>query len=321
VDLVTALAGEAAFARTLVRAFGPSARRWPTPSTDPLFGEARPLAPGALAGKRIGVVASGGSGATAALCGVKRAFEEAGIEPVALSACSGSALFASLWACGLRAEEMAAFWFGLRTRDYVDPAWGRLLAAPLRGLRGLTGLLRGGALEHTYRQRLGHCTLRQTRVPLSIALWNLDRNGIEYLSTGKTPDVEVAHAARAAISMPVMAEAVRLGEHRYGDGGIVDIFPVQPMLEAKVDLVIGLDFHLGRDFAGEPVRQLGERLVLLQPVAAEEVRGARFYTSFLDRGRWPHFMQLGHAAAREALARLAAVERRESAPRMAAAGG
>src|SRR4051794_18833542 len=45
----------------------------------------------ALAGKRIGLVASGGSGACVSLVGVKRAFEEAGVQPVVISSCSGGA--------------------------------------------------------------------------------------------------------------------------------------------------------------------------------------------------------------------------------------
>ena len=44
----------------------------------------RPLR--ALQGKRVGLVASGGSGALASLCGVRRAFEEAGVEVAAISA-------------------------------------------------------------------------------------------------------------------------------------------------------------------------------------------------------------------------------------------
>jgi hypothetical protein len=106
-----------------------------------------------------------------------------------------------------------------------------------------------------------------------------------------------------------------------------------PMFSAKssagadenVDLVLGLNCYLGRDFAGdniggwqqrrpsilrasrqlryavylelarEHVRMLGRRLVLIHPVP-----------SFLDRSRWPSFMRLGHAAARRALEHLAA---------------
>src|SRR4051794_34232865 len=67
--------------------------------------ERRPVA--SLQGTRVGVVGSGGGGASVALTGVARAFEEAGIRPVEISACSGSVLWAAMWAAGLSPQEMA----------------------------------------------------------------------------------------------------------------------------------------------------------------------------------------------------------------------
>ena len=323
------------FARILWRSLGP-ARRRPPPAPAPVFGAARPLDVAGLAGKRIAVVSSGGSGATAALVGVRRAFEDAGLEPVLLSACSGSVLFATLWACGLSAEEIAQFWLAMPTGDYVDPGWGTIARGALHRLRGTTGLLRGEAIERAFRRRLGDRTLGETQIPLAVVVWNIDANRVEYLSTHRTPTLPLARVARIAISIPVMVEPVRLGDAWYGDGGIVDIFPTAPLADvAPIDLVIGTNSYLPENFAGmaigdwyhqpwsilrasgqlryavylelarEHVRQLGDRLELLHPVPHAEVRGARFYESFFDRGGWPRYMRLGHAAARDALLRRA----------------
>jgi hypothetical protein len=46
-----------------------------------------------LHGRRVAVIASGGSGATAAVIGVMRALEEVGVKPALMSLCSGSAFF------------------------------------------------------------------------------------------------------------------------------------------------------------------------------------------------------------------------------------
>jgi NTE family protein len=288
-----------------------------------------------LAGKRIAVVASGGSGATAALCGVRRAFEEAGIEPVFLSACSGATLFGSLWAAGLSADEMASFWLGLETRDYIDPDYRALGRALFHGFRGYCGVLRGDAIEATYRRRLGSRMLGETSIPFSAVVWNIDRNRIEYLSTRTTPAFELARAARIAISIPVMVEPVKIGSEWYGDGGIVDIFPTAPLeAEAPLDFVLGINSYLPPQFTGEDignwhertfsifrasgqvryasylelarehVRSLGKKLTLIQPVAYAEVRGAKFYENFFDRSNWPRFMLQGHSEARRALAEM-----------------
>src|SRR3954462_6039927 len=61
-----------------------------------VFGPFEKRHPPALRGRSVGLVAAGGSGAAVALVGVKRAFEEAGIEVEAISACSGSAIWGSM---------------------------------------------------------------------------------------------------------------------------------------------------------------------------------------------------------------------------------
>ncbi len=333
-DLARDLRDDLSFVGALARAFGPAAGREPPARSEPIFAGAKRVPLPALAGRRIGLVASGGSGATAALCGVRRAFEDAGLEVAAISPCSGAALFASLWASGLSGDQMADFWLSMRTRDYVDPDFRRLALAPLRAFRGFGGLLRGDAIERTYERRLGRRTLGETAIPLSAVVWNIDRNQVEYLSTRSAPTMTVARAARIAISIPLMVEPVPIGEHYYGDGGIVDIFPVEPLLDQRLDHVIGLNFYLPPDFAGEDIgpwyqerfsilrasgqlrfatylelarahaRQLGSRLTLLHPVPYEEVRGAKFYETFLDRRRWPEFMRMGYRATRTALEEL-----------------
>jgi predicted acylesterase/phospholipase RssA len=330
-DLALDLREDVSFARTLWR----SLIRVPArPPYVPVFGKLRPFATPALVGKRTAVVTSGGSGATSAVVGVQRAFEEAGIEPVMISSCSGSVLFASLWACGLSSAEIARFWLELPTRDYIDPNWAALARAPFRRFRGTTGLLRGEAIERAFRQRLGDRTLGETKIPFAAVVWNIDENRVEYLSSHRTPHLPIARVARIAISIPIMVEPVRIGGTWYGDGGIVDIFPTTPLADVEpYDLVIGTNSYLPERFAGTPigdwyhepwsilrasgqlryalylelarehVNHLAGRLELLHPVAHDEVRGARFYESFLDRTEWPRYMRAGYTVAREALQR------------------
>jgi len=332
-DVVTDLHDDLSFVRALWRAFGHVRHRVPRTPV-PVFAAPRPFAAPALAGRRIAVVASGGSGATAAVVGVRRAFEEAGLEPAIISACSGSVLFASLWACGLSAEQIARFWLEIPTSDYIDPNWRALARGALHRFRSTTGLLRGEAIERTFRRRLGRRTLGETQIPFAAVVWNIDDNRVEFLSSRHTPDLEVARVARIAISIPIMVEPVQIGNTWYGDGGIVDIFPTGPLADAApIDLVIATNSYLPENFAGmqigdwyhapwsilrasaqlryatylelarEHVRQLGDRLELLHPVPHEEVHGAQFYESFLDREDWPRYMRDGHEVAREALER------------------
>lgn len=297
----------------------------------PPFGS---MAVPALRGAKVAVVVSGGSGATSSTVGLQRAFEEAGLAPAALSAASGGVLFAALWACGLDAAAVARFWLGLRRTDYLDPDWGALARSAGRALGGWAGLIRGQALERSVRTLIGDRRLGETPVPFSMPAWNIDRNRVEIFGSRTTPDLPVSVAVRTAIAIPVFVEPVKLGGHLYGDGGIVDIFPVRPVLEATPDQVVGLNCYLPEGFEGEDLtgwRQrpfailrasgqlrwsgmvalareqallAGERLALLHPVPYESVRGGRFYQTFVDRRLWPSFMNAGRTAGRDLLARL-----------------
>lgn len=337
-DVVQEVRDDARFAGVVGRGLiGSGAGRPHVPEV--LFPALEPLTVPALRGKRVGLVASGGSGALASLCGVRRALEDAGLQVAAISACSGAALFASLWAFGFSADEMLRFWLSMPTRDYVDADWRSLGRACTRRLRDFGGLLRGEAIERTFRERFGDACLGDAAVPLFIPAWDVDRNRLVHLGTTTTPDLPLATAVRIAVSIPLFVEPVPVGGHLYGDGGVVTIFPTRPLATFKppLDVVLGVNCYFPENFDGEDVtgwrgrtwgvlrasgqlrtcvslelareqvRLLGKRLVLLHPVPYGEIAGARFYESFLDRSRWLEFARMGRGCARSALERLDAV--------------
>jgi NTE family protein len=333
-DLVRGVKGDATLLAHFARAITSLDAGGPLPESDPVFPAFRPLSVPALDGKRVAVAASGGSGATASMLGVQRAFEEAEIRPVLISACSGSVLFAALWAAGIDAERAARFWFGLKQGDYLDPDWPALRRAARRGFRGFGGLVRGEAIERTFENLLGKMTLGQARIPLSLVVWNVDHNTVEHFGTHTTPDLTIARAVRVAISIPVFVEPVEIGGHLYGDGGVVDVFPTAALATAEpLDRVFGINNYLPPDFRGNDVSgwrdrtwsilhasgqlrfsglyelarehaaALGERLVMVTPTDYREVRGSGFYDVFVDRRNWPRFVRQGYDATRTALER------------------
>lgn len=292
---------------------------------------ARPIA--ALEGKRVGIVGSGGSGACVSLVGVARAFEEAGIRPDAISACSGSALWGAMWAAGLTAQEMAEFSLSWRPQDYLDIQWARLPRFALSAMRGFTGLAKGDALERLFDRRLWHMSAGETDVPLHTIVFNMDRGRVEHFGSERTPDLTLGELARIAVALPLVMEAVRVEGDLYVDGGVVDVFPAEPLIDdGGFDHVFGLNVMLPRGLEGEDIsgwerrttgildagrqlrianhveiarrsrRRLGEALTLIEPVSHEEQRGVGFYDLFLDRRRWPDLMRRGYEEATAALA-------------------
>jgi NTE family protein len=296
------------------------------PPASPVFGPSvDPLPPG-LPG-RVAVVTTGGSGALASLVGVARALEETGTRVSVFSVCSGSALFGYPLGAGMSPEEVAELTASLVPREYLDLGWGELARlAPTLG-RGWAGLLRGERIESFYRRHLGDLTLDQLTVPTYAPIWNVEHNRLDYLGPRTYPDLPVARAIRMAVSLPLFVQPVTLDDLSWCDGGIVDIFPVHPVLDLEplADRAIAVNGFYPHDFQGEDVsgwerrpfsivaaasqvrtsqqaqlaRENIARLrqaidtVLIEPVPYQKVAGTGFYEQFIDTTEWPEFMRAG----------------------------
>ncbi|HMA26601.1 MAG: patatin-like phospholipase family protein [Solirubrobacterales bacterium] len=291
----------------------------------------RPVA--ALEGKRLALVASGGGGAAVALAGIKRAFEEAEVEPAEIIGCSGGAIWGSMWAAGMSSDEMAEFSLSWRPEDYLDIKWLGLPRFALSALRGFTGLAKGEAIERLFDSRLAAMACGDTPIPITTIVYNMDLGRVEYFGSTRTPEVTIGHLVRVAIALPLFIESVSVRGHLYVDGGIIENWPAQPVIEAgdRFDHVIGVNLMLPRgfeprDISGWPGRtgglleasrqlqqgyhlelarrardELGEKLTLIEPVADRETRGVSFYDLFLDRTQWPRLIRQGYEAATRVL--------------------
>ncbi len=306
----------------------------PRPAPGPIFKPLPASDPPALRG-RVGVVATGGSGAMACLVGVAKALEDSGTEVSVYSVCSGSALFGFPLGAGMPADEVAELTASVRPADYVDVGWRELGSLLPRLGRGWNGILRGDKLEAFYRGHLGDLTLAQLRTPVYAPIWNVEHNRLTFIGPRTYPDMPVAHAIRMSVSMPLLMQPVVLDGQSWCDGGIVDIFPVHPVLdiEPPVETAVAVNGFYPHDFQGEDVtgwfdkpwsilyaasqvrtaqqvqlaRENLARLraaadtLLVEPVPYWRVSGAQFYQHFVDTSAWPEFMLAGRTAMLAAL--------------------
>ena len=97
------------------------------PAPGPVFGPLRGAVPPPLTG-RVGVVATGGSGALASLVGVAKALQDSGTEVSVYSVCSGSALFGFPLGAGMPPDEVAELTASMRPGDYIDVGWREIAA-------------------------------------------------------------------------------------------------------------------------------------------------------------------------------------------------
>lgn len=265
----------------------------PARSRRPVFPSARPRPALALRGKRVAVASGAGGGRTVALIGVARAFEEARVEPAVVAACSGSVLWAAMWAAGLSAREMADFSLSWRPQDYLGIQWARAPRVALAATRGFEGLANGEALESLFDRRLWHMTAGETEFPLRTLVYNLDTRKLEMFGSAHTPDLRLGELARIAMAAP--ADAVRVEGRLYCDGGMVEPQPATRLMLDRFDHVFAVDVSGRGDVRSD------DRLTPIDPFDDEVSAGMDLYDLFIDRRRWPDRMLAGYRATREAL--------------------
>jgi len=288
-----------------------------------------------LDGRRLALMATGGSGALASVVGAARALEEAGVRPAVISLCSGSALFGFPVAAGIPAAEVAEFVLAFGPEDYVDIDWRKLGSLLPTAGRGFAGVIRGERIESTYRRLLGDMTLGQLAIPAYAPVWSVERNRLEYIGPRTHPDLSVARAIRMAIALPLFVAPVQLDGQSWCDGGLVDIFPVRPVLELEepCDTALAINGFYPPEFAGEDASGWQDRrasilyvasqvrtsqqselarvnlsrlraavdVMMIEPVSYEKVQGVGFYRQFLNPSEWPDFMRSGRAETRRVL--------------------
>jgi NTE family protein len=305
----------------------------PPPVEGDLFPPWAPFEVPALQGKKLGIVATGGGGAMVCAVGVARALEEAGLEVVAISTCSGSAMTLAPLSAGLDAEATARFLLGLEQRDYIHPDWKQLLKLPFALGKGFTGLLDSEPIEQLYADRLGEVRVGDLPIAFYANIWDLDHNELFYLGTRTRPEMTLAHVVRAAVTLPLYMRPLEIDGAQCGDGGVVNVFPVDPLVDhhPEIDFYIGINAFYPEYFRGEDhtgwneqtfslfrvapqtkqcqhleaarmqLRRIEDRCLMIHPLPYEEICGIRLYEQFLDRTLWPGFIRRGHEAARRAL--------------------
>jgi predicted acylesterase/phospholipase RssA len=259
----------------------------------PVFPPSRARPALALRDKRVAVAAGAGGGRTVALIGVARAFEEARIEPALVSACSGSVLWASMWAAGLSAREMADFSISWRPQDYLGIQWARAPRAALAAARGFSGIAKGRALESLFDRRLWHMTAGETEFPLRTLVYNMSRRRLETFGTEQTPELRLGELARIAMARD--GDPVRVEGNLYVDGGSIEPHPATRLMIDRLDHVFALDVSGRGDVRAD------DRLTPIEPYDDLVSSGMDLYDLFIDRRKWPDRMLAGYRAGRDAL--------------------
>jgi NTE family protein len=166
------------------------------------------------------------------------------------------------------------------------------------------------------------------RLPLRVTAVDADSGELVVFGAGGRSDCTVVDAVMASMALPVYLPPVVIGGHRYVDGGLLEVLPLDVAATIPADLVMAVD--VGPVAAAPPPgSRLGPALLaahdraLAITMAAQRVRAVEVWRAAAHRpqlvlvepdvdpygtfafGRTAEFIEAGYRAGHEALARSA----------------
>lgn len=188
--------------------------------------------------KKYKLVLSGsGTKFPAFLGAIKRLLQE-NITFEAYAGTSGGSLIAASLASGLTVEEVESLCLN------ILPNKSRLLDLSFLNLFINWGLIKGSKIENEIRQAIRGKDFKDLEVPLHIVAVNYDKVSLDrpydIFNKENHPNLDIARAVRASMSIPVAFEPVDIYGDRYIDGGMTSNFSIDIFGEDDPN-VIGLN--------------------------------------------------------------------------------
>ena len=205
---------------------------------------------------RVVLVLSGGGMKAMAHIGVLRAMEQAGIQPSGIVATSAGAMVGALWAAGVPYEKIVATVTRLERKDFAVLNRAALL---LRGV-GAPSILNPEPLRALLRRLLPVSGFESLRIPLRIAVTDLDRGTLEVFGSAGRTDASLADVVYASMALPLYLPPTDIGGRTFGDGGLLQVLPLELVLPGEADFVVACD--VGPQAVAHPAwRTLAPRLI------------------------------------------------------------
>lgn len=170
---------------------------------------------------RIGIVLSGGGIRGIAHLGVLKAFSNVGVQFCQISGTSAGAIAGAFFAAGIDPEEGLKIFNKTKLWHFIRPAFGSL------------GLINIEMTATILREYFPVDAIEKLSVPLTIAAVNFSQGKLVYFKEGP-----LIRAIQASACIPGIFKPIVIDEEMYVDGGILNNFPVEPLV-GECDFIIG----------------------------------------------------------------------------------
>lgn len=174
---------------------------------------------------KIALVLGSGGARGYAHIGVVRELESRGHEIVAVSGSSMGALVGGLYVAeGL--DDFEGF-----ARELSRAAVLRYADVAVHG----PGLIRASKIMGVLEDMVGEVRIEQLRMPFTAVAADLERRREVWMREGL-----LIPAIRASIAIPTIFTPVRLDGRLLVDGGVLNPLPIEPLLDVRADLIVGV---------------------------------------------------------------------------------
>lgn len=194
-----------------------------------------------MAGAGITLVLSGGGVKSAAAIGVAKVLAAAGLAPTRYVGTSMGAVMAALLATGMTPQEAEQ-----RVLAQGERSLGKTSLATLaRGIFA-PSLVNGDRLEALITALLPVARFDQLRFPLTVTATDLDSRSLALFGAGGI-DLPLVIALSASCALPVYLPPRVYQGHRYADGGLRAVLPLEVAAQFPAERVIAVDTGSGFD--------------------------------------------------------------------------
>jgi len=171
--------------------------------------------------KKVGIVLSGGGIRGIAHLGVLKALINAGINFSHISGTSAGSIVGAFYAAGIDPEEGLNIFMKTKLLRFIRPAVGSL---------GLIGIEHTSNLLKTF---FPEDKIENLKIPLTIVATNFSEGNLVYFNKGP-----LIRAIQASCCLPGIFRPIMIDNQMYVDGGILNNFPVEPLMN-NCDFIIG----------------------------------------------------------------------------------
>ncbi|MEY3416053.1 MAG: hypothetical protein RL711_1495 [Bacteroidota bacterium] len=196
----------------------------------------------AISKKTIGLALSGGGARGIAHLGVLKAFDELGIKPTLIAGSSAGAVVGAFYAAGYEPDDIYETLTKTNVFRFLRPAISKL------------SFLKLDRTSQIFKKFLP-TTFGQLEIPLIITATEINLGKTFYFKEG-----DLLKSILASCSMPIIFEPIKIGNNVFVDGGVMDNLPVDPLIEANMDIIIGVHVNpKNEDFKAITIRSIAER--------------------------------------------------------------